>query len=516
MATKRTKPGTKKTINGKKMVMGFNGRWVSQATYIRQRTERANIKEPKSTRTPNVSGERTRIKPKPVPRGSVGKELPGKGQSTAGSGRSRYQRGLRRDRLARNQLSNFGKAMGRQLKQDSAKSKLSKAAKGTKGTKTRYAPSGKPPKALPPGKKGGEIRQKGGPLAKRPPSKGSALTRTGVDKVKVETRTPKALPPGKKGGPLTQSGIKKVRVSETPPDPRNTMKTTKPVRKTPPNQNRALKPGVGGNQTKPQGPRQRVRVGGTRPQQAFGPKQNPKQKNKVKPMPKDSPQVKKALNRMRAGNTNEALNMGKGGLKGGLLTSLAGVLADQLTPIIADTISDLAIRPLVGAMTGKDNIPTIADLRRQQEQGGTGSQQFNQAMPASQVGTGAMPSFKAGMNLNYGQPAPVQNPATAMQQQPQRPNPVPPPPGQPPAGTTPAPVPQPAPQPVPQPAPQPVPQQQMPMQQPAPQPQMQQPPQDANEGLRMWQEIHGNAQKSVIDGMNIVERYRKKMAMSGR
>ena len=508
MATKRTKPGTKKTINGKKMVMGFNGRWVSQATYIRQRTERANIQEPKSTRTPNVSGERTRIKPKPVPRGSVGKELPGKGQSTAGSGKSRYQRGLRRDRLAKTQLSNFGRAMGRQLKQDSAKSKLRKAAKGTKGTKTRYASSGKPPKALPPGKKGGEIRQKGGPLAKRPPSKGSALTRTGVDKVRVESRTPKALPPGKKGGPLTQSGIKKVRVSETPPDPRNTMKTTKPVRKAPPNQNRALKPGVGGNQTKPQGPRQRVRVGGTRPQQAFGPKQNPKQKNRVKPMPKDSPQVKKSLARMRAGNTNEALNMGKGGLKGGLLTSLAGVLADQLTPIIADTISDLAIRPLVGAMTGKENIPNIADLRRQQEQGGTGSQQFNQAMPPQKPasrgpGASAMPSFTPGMNLGGEQllnvpVKPTPNPATAMQQQPQRPNPVPPPPGQPPA------------------APQPVPQQQMPMQQPAPQPQMQQPPQDANEGLRMWQEIHGNAQKSVIDGMNIVERYRKKMGAGAR
>lgn len=514
MATKRTKPGTKKIINGKKMVMGFNGRWVSQATYIRQRTERANIKEPKSTRTPNVSGERTRIKPKPVPRGSVGKELPGKGQSTASSGRSRYQRGLRRDRLAKNQLSNFGRAMGRQLKQDSAKSKLSKAAKGTKGNRTRYSSSGKPPKALPPGKKGGEIRQKGGPLAKRPPSKGSALTRTGVDKVRVESRTPKALPPGKKGGPLTQSGIRKVRVSETSPDPRNTMKTTKPGRKTPPNQNRALKPGVGGNQTKPQGPRQRVRVGGTRPQQSFGPKQNPKQKPKVKPMPKDSPQVKKALNRMRAGNTNEALTGGKG-LKGGMLTTLVGAVADQLTPIIADAVTNLAIRPLIGAMTGRD-LPNIDEQMagiaegRLQRPGAkptksgppapqqSGSQQFNQAMPIA--GTGAMPSFTPGMNLGGEQllnvpVKPAQNPATAMQQQPQRPAPVPQPPA------------------APQPAPQPVPQQQP---QPAPQPQMQQPPQDANEGLRMWQEIHGNAQKSVIDGMNIVDRYRKKMGAGAR
>ena len=267
------------------------------------------------------------------------------------------------------------------------------------------------------------------------------------------------------------------------------MKTTKPTRRTQPNQNRALKPGIGGNQTKPQGPKQRVRVGGTRPQKPFGPNQNPKKVNKVKPMPKDSPTVKKSLARMRAGNTNQSLTGGKG-MKGGLLTSLAGVLADQLTPIIADTISDLAIRPLVGAMTGKD-IPKIADLRRQAEQGGTGSQQFNQAMPPQQPasrgpGTGAMPSFTPGMNLGGEQllnvpVKPTPNPATAMQQQPQRPNPVP----QQPAA-------------------------------PMPQQQQQQPPQDANEGLRMWEEIHGNAQKSVIDGMNIVERYKKKMATAGR
>jgi len=134
---------------------------------------------------------------------------------------------------------------------------------------------------------------------------------------------------------------------------------------------------------------------------------------------------------------------------------------------------------------------------------GEGRATFNQKPKAQQQAPNPvpqqanMPSYgHSPLNVPY-QP-PVVNPATAMQQQPQRPNPVPPPPTQPPA------------------APQPVPQQQMPMQQPAPQPQMQQPPQDANEGLRMWQEIHGNAQKSVIDGMNIVERYRKKMAMRGR
>ena len=472
MATKRIKPGTKRVVNGRKMVMGFNGRWVSQATYIRQRQSRIPETD-QSRRPPSVKGEKTRIKPKPVPRGRVGKELPAKGESTAGSNKSRYQRGLRRDRLAKNQLSNFGRAIGRQLKRDAASSKLRRAAKGTKGDKTRYASSGKSPKALPPGKKGGPIRQKGGPLAKRSPDKPGALTRTGVDKVKVSERTPKRLPPGKKGGALTRSGIQKARVMETPADPRNTMKTTKPpVKRAQPNQNRALKPGVGGRQTRPQGPRQ-------------------------KGMPKDSRLVKQSLARMRAGNTNEALNMGKGGLKGGLLTTLAGVVADQLTPIIADTISDLAIRPLVGAMTGKD-IPNIADVRRQREQGGTGSQQFNQAMPPRQSrgpGASAMPSFTPGMNLGGEQllnvpVKPTQNPATAMQQQPQRPNPVP----QQPAA--------------------PMPQQQQ--QQPAPQPQMQQPPQDANEGLRMWEEIHGNAQRSVIDGMNIVERYRKKMAMSGR
>ena len=117
-----------------------------------------------------------------------------------------------------------------------------------------------------------------------------------------------------------------------------------------------------------------------------------------------------------------------------------------------------------------------------------------------------MPSFTNNMNLNAGQPdlqvpKPVVNPAAAVQ--PVTPNP-------------PNPLPQRQPPAAPQ---QQLPQQQppaAPMPQPAPQPQMQQPPQDANEGMRMWEEIHGNAQKSVIDGLNIVERYRKKMAMSGR
>ena len=75
MATnKRIKPGTKRVVNGRKMVMGFNGRWVSQATYIRQRQSRTPETE-QSRRPPNVKGEKTRIKPKPVPRGRVGKEL---------------------------------------------------------------------------------------------------------------------------------------------------------------------------------------------------------------------------------------------------------------------------------------------------------------------------------------------------------------------------------------------------------------------------------------------------------
>ena len=388
-------------------------------------------------------------------------------------------------------------------------SKLRRAAKGTKGNKTRYASSGKPPKALPPGKKGGEIRQKGGPLAKRSPDKPGALTRTGVDKVKVSERTPKQLPPGKKGGPLTRSGIQKVRVMETPSDPRNTMKTTKPpAKRAQPNQNRALKPGVGGNQTKPQGPKQRVRVGGTRPQTPFGPKQNPKKVNKVKPMPKDSPQVKKALARMRAGNTNEALNMGKGGIKGFGLTALAQGLATALTPVIADQITNLAIRPLIGAMTGRD-LPNIDEQRQGIAEGRLkkpGTKPSKVAPQSRGPGASAMPSFTNNMNLNAGQPdlqvpKPVVNPAAAVQ--PVTPNP-------------PNPLPQRQPPAAPQ---QQLPQQQppaAPMPQPAPQPQMQQPPQDANEGMRMWEEIHGNAQKSVIDGLNIVERYRKKMAMSGR
>ena len=214
MASKKVKPGTKKLINGKKMVMGFNGRWVSQTVFNRQKQAReAN----KTRASRNVPGEKTEIRPKPVPRGSQGRQLEGKGKTSALTAKARYQRGVRRDRLAREQLSNFGKAFKKTLKQSSAQSKLDRAAKGTKGDKVRYnaGDTARKAKALPPGKKGGPIRAKGGPLAKTtkttksitkpiervkvkvdPPAKGGAIVRDTNQKVNVKVDKPRPKRPG--------------------------------------------------------------------------------------------------------------------------------------------------------------------------------------------------------------------------------------------------------------------------------------------------------------------------------
>ena len=103
------------------------------------------------------------------------KQLPSKGKSTASSNRAKVQRGLRRDRLARQQLENFGRAVKKTLKQGAAQSKLDKAAKGTKGTTVRTAQG-----------------------------KGDLVTRTSnlpasqrVEKVKVKVDSPKQLSPAK-------------------------------------------------------------------------------------------------------------------------------------------------------------------------------------------------------------------------------------------------------------------------------------------------------------------------------
>ncbi len=70
---------------------------------------------------------------------STRRALPSKGRTTATSPRARGQRGLTRDRLAKQQLQNFGRALQRTMKQRQAQNKLDQAAKGTKGGQTRTA-----------------------------------------------------------------------------------------------------------------------------------------------------------------------------------------------------------------------------------------------------------------------------------------------------------------------------------------------------------------------------------------
>ena len=70
---------------------------------------------------------------------STRRALPGKGRTTATSPRARVQRGLTRDRMAKQQLQNFGRALQRTMKQRGAQDKLDRAARGTKGGQTRTA-----------------------------------------------------------------------------------------------------------------------------------------------------------------------------------------------------------------------------------------------------------------------------------------------------------------------------------------------------------------------------------------
>ena len=70
---------------------------------------------------------------------STRRSLPSRGGSSASSPRARVQRGLTRDRLAKQQLQNFGRALQRTMRQRGAQDKLDQAARGTKGSQTRTA-----------------------------------------------------------------------------------------------------------------------------------------------------------------------------------------------------------------------------------------------------------------------------------------------------------------------------------------------------------------------------------------
>lgn len=118
-----------------------------------------------------------------------GKQLPPKGKSSAGSPRARVQRGLRRDAMAKKQLTDFGRALKKTLKQGAAQDKLNKAAKGTKGTGVRTGQAA-PGKLA---KRGSSAITKKGGLTK---SKGSTATDGRIKKVRVRVDGQKQLRPG--------------------------------------------------------------------------------------------------------------------------------------------------------------------------------------------------------------------------------------------------------------------------------------------------------------------------------
>lgn len=123
------------------------------------------------------------------------KKLPSAGKTSAGKPRARYQRGMRRDALAKAQLENFGRALKKTLKQGAAADKLKKAAKGSKGKTVRTA-------------------QGKGELVKRTTNKPASQR---VQRVKVKVDPPKQLKGSSPNQPkLQKAPPAKLKGSSTP------------------------------------------------------------------------------------------------------------------------------------------------------------------------------------------------------------------------------------------------------------------------------------------------------------
>ena len=486
---KRVKPGTKKLINGKKMVMGFNGRWVSQVVFNRQKQAREANKIRASR---NVPGERTRIRPKPVPRGSQGRQLEGSGKTSALTAKARYQRGLRRDKLAREQLSNFGKSFRKVVRQRTAQNKLDNAAKGTKGNKVRYnaGDSARKSKALPPGKKGGPIRAKGGPLAKT--TKTSSQITEPIRRVKVKVDPPAP------GGSIVRDKNQKVNVKVDKPTPKRpgTTKNEKPSQPTRRQQAQAkLDRAKAGSRSST------VRTG----QAAPG----------TNPIGISSTE-KKVLKQLRGkvggeglfSILNFALKIADGQDPGSAAFDTAGGYAGAVAgarigarggPIGA------GVGAILGGIGGDRLAQGIRGLKGGQGRvGASNPVQGRQQQPQGTGSSNIPPEEGPYMNPQFGQPGnfnnpslqvpiqPVANPAAASQTAiaPASPRPLPQTPGSGPSRTMST-------------APR--------TETPTPKRQR---PTNLKDGLAMWEEIHKNSQKSVIDGLNIVERYRQKLGAS--
>ena len=122
-------------------------------------------------------------------RQAANKQLPGRGRTSAGSTKARVQRGRRRDAMAKKQLTDFGRALKRTLRQGAAESRLKKAAKGTRGSGVRTGQAA-PGKLA---KRGSSAITKKGALVK---SSSGRATDGRVKRVKVSVDGQKKLRPG--------------------------------------------------------------------------------------------------------------------------------------------------------------------------------------------------------------------------------------------------------------------------------------------------------------------------------
>ena len=149
---------------------------------------------PRKKRESMLQRQRRKLKTEKAMKASK-KQLPSKGGSSGGSTKARVQRGMTRDKMAKQQLTNFARALKKTLKQSAAQSKLNIAAKGTKGTGVRTAGAG-----------GGLAKRTSSALARRNARKGGSLAKSGAGASK-----------GQGGGALvkrTKSDVQKVKVKD--------------------------------------------------------------------------------------------------------------------------------------------------------------------------------------------------------------------------------------------------------------------------------------------------------------
>ena len=166
---------------------------------------------PRKKRESLLQRQRRKLKTEQAMKASK-KQLPSKGGSSGGSIKARAQRGMTRDKMAKQQLTNFARALKKTLKQSSAQSKLNIAAKGTKGTGVRTAGAGGGLAKRPSSALARANARKGGPLTKAtsggPTSKGrgGALVKRGSLPVKSDFQQVKVKDLGTTKGGSTRTG----------------------------------------------------------------------------------------------------------------------------------------------------------------------------------------------------------------------------------------------------------------------------------------------------------------------